>query len=59
MQKILLAYDGTPEADAALDAAAELASAFGAEIGVVSVVPVHPRATVVVVRPSASKRTDG
>lgn len=42
MKKILLAYDGTPEADAALADAAELASALDAAIGVVSVVPVSP-----------------
>lgn len=42
MNRILLAYDGTAEADAALAAAAELATKLGAEIGVVSVVPMHP-----------------
>lgn len=42
MRKILLAYDATPEADVALERAAELAKALGAEVGVVSVVPFHP-----------------
>jgi nucleotide-binding universal stress UspA family protein len=42
MNKILLAYDGTAEAEAALAVAAELATKLGAEIGVVSVVPMHP-----------------
>lgn len=42
MKKILLAYDATPEAEAALATAAELASGLHAAIGVVSVVPVHP-----------------
>ncbi len=42
MNKILLAYDGTDEAKAALAVAAELATKLGAEIGVVSVVPMHP-----------------
>lgn len=42
MKKILLAYDGTLEAEAALVTAAELASGLHAAIGVVSVVPVHP-----------------
>jgi nucleotide-binding universal stress UspA family protein len=40
IRRILLAYDGTPEAIDALATAAELASALGAAIGVVSVVPV-------------------
>ena len=42
MNKILLAYDGTPEAEAALTVAAELATKLDAAIGVVSVVPMHP-----------------
>ena len=42
MNKILLAYDGTTEADSALTTAADLAARLGAPIGVVSVVPVHP-----------------
>ena len=42
MNKILLAYDGTAEAEAALIVAAELATKLDAAIGVVSVVPVHP-----------------
>ncbi|MEX1278445.1 MAG: universal stress protein, partial [Chloroflexota bacterium] len=42
MNKILLAYDGTAQAEAALGVAAELATKLGAEIGVVSVVPMHP-----------------
>ena len=41
MNKILLAYDGTAESDAALAIGADLATKLGAEIGVVSVVPVH------------------
>jgi nucleotide-binding universal stress UspA family protein len=42
MKKILVAYDGTEPADHALTTAIDLAKAFGAAIGVVSVVPVHP-----------------
>jgi nucleotide-binding universal stress UspA family protein len=42
MQKILVAYDGTDPAKRALFKAAALAKAFGATIGVVSVVPRHP-----------------
>jgi len=42
MKKILVAYDGTEPADHALATAIDLAKAFGAAIGVVSVVPVHP-----------------
>lgn len=42
MKKILLAYDGTVGAEAALRQTVELAKAFNAEVGVVSVVPVHP-----------------
>lgn len=42
MKKILVAYDGTESADHALLAAIDLAKAFDASIGVVSVVPVHP-----------------
>lgn len=42
MKKILVAYDGTDAADSALTTAIDLARAFRAEIGVVSVVPVHP-----------------
>jgi len=42
MKRILLAYDGTPAADTALTATVALAKAFEAEVGVVSVVPVHP-----------------
>lgn len=40
-KRILLAYDGTEEAFRALEYAAELAEVLKAEIGVVSVVPVH------------------
>jgi nucleotide-binding universal stress UspA family protein len=42
MDKILVAYDGTEPADRALATAIDLAKAFDATIGVVSVVPVHP-----------------
>ena len=42
MKKILVAYDGTEPADHALATAIDLAKAFEAAIGVVSVVPVHP-----------------
>jgi nucleotide-binding universal stress UspA family protein len=42
MKRILLAYDGTPAADTALTTTVALAKAFKAEVGVVSVVPVHP-----------------
>ena len=40
-QRILLAYDGSEESIRALDYAAGLATALKAEIGVVSVVPIH------------------
>jgi nucleotide-binding universal stress UspA family protein len=42
MKKILVAYDGGQPAKRALDLAAELAQRYGARVGVVSVVPVHP-----------------
>lgn len=42
MKKILVAYDGTEGADRALTTAIDLAKAFHAEVGVVSVIPVHP-----------------
>jgi nucleotide-binding universal stress UspA family protein len=42
MQKILVAYDGGEPARRALDVAADLALKFGAEVGVVSVIPYHP-----------------
>ena len=45
MKKILLAYDGTPAADTALTTTVILAKAVDAEVGVVSVVPVHPGRT--------------
>ncbi len=41
MKKILLAYDGGDPARRALETVAELASSFGAEVSVVSVVPIH------------------
>ena len=41
MKKILLAYDGSEAADSALQQTIDLARAFKAEVGVVSVVPVH------------------
>ncbi len=40
-KRILLAYDGTEQARRALDFAVDLAKLTKAEIGVVSVVPVH------------------
>jgi nucleotide-binding universal stress UspA family protein len=42
MNKILLAYDGGEPAKRALDQTIELANKFGAQVGVISVVPVHP-----------------
>ncbi len=42
MKKILVAYDGGEPAHRALDMAADLATHYGAIIGVVSVVPFHP-----------------
>lgn len=42
MKKILLAYDGGEPAKRALDQTIELATKFGAQVGVISVVPVHP-----------------
>ena len=42
MKKILLAYDGGEPARRALDQTVELAKLLGAEVGVISVVPVHP-----------------
>jgi len=42
MKKILVAYDATEPADRALTTAIDLAKAFGATVGVISVVPVHP-----------------
>jgi nucleotide-binding universal stress UspA family protein len=42
MKKILVAYDGGQPARRALELAAELAHPFGAQVGVVSVIPVHP-----------------
>ena len=45
MKKILVAYDGTPAADTALATTVSLAKAFDAQVGVVSVVPVHPGRT--------------
>src|SRR6185436_6058208 len=45
MKRILLAYDGTPAADTAMSTTVALAKALKAEVGVVSVVPVHPGRT--------------
>lgn len=42
MNKILLAYDGGEPARRALEQTIELAKRFGAQVGVISVVPVHP-----------------
>ena len=42
MKKILVAYDGDEPADLALERGAELAEAFGAELGIVSVTPWRP-----------------
>ncbi len=42
MKKLLVAYDGGEPAKHALEQAAELASALGASVSVVSVVPAHP-----------------
>ena len=42
MDKILVAYDGTPPSKRALHTAATLGKAFKASLGVVSVVPRHP-----------------
>ena len=42
MKKILVAYDGTEPSKRALTAAAVLGKAFGATLGVVSVVPRRP-----------------
>jgi nucleotide-binding universal stress UspA family protein len=42
MKKILLAYDGGEPARRALDKTIELAKLTQAEVGVISVVPVHP-----------------
>ncbi len=42
MKRILLAYDGSEPAKRALDQVAEFASAFKAEVSVVSVVPARP-----------------
>jgi nucleotide-binding universal stress UspA family protein len=42
MRKILVAYDGGEPARRALDVAADIAHRFGAEVGVVSVIPYHP-----------------
>lgn len=41
MKRILVAYDGGEPARKALATAADLAKRYGAEVGVVSVVPVH------------------
>jgi nucleotide-binding universal stress UspA family protein len=42
MKKILLAYDGGEPAKRALDQTVELAKLFGAQVGVISVVPTRP-----------------
>lgn len=45
MNKILLAYDGGEPAKRALEQTIELAKRFSADVGVISVVPVHPGRT--------------
>ena len=45
MKHILVAYDGGEPARRALETAIELTKKFGAELAVVSVVPVHPGRT--------------
>ena len=42
MKKILVAYDGGQPGRKALDTAIDLAKRYGAELDVVSVVPIHP-----------------
>jgi len=42
MKNILVAYDGGEPAHKALETAIELTQQFGAQLAVVSVVPVHP-----------------
>jgi nucleotide-binding universal stress UspA family protein len=42
MKKILVAYDGGEPAHRALEAGIEMVKAFGGELTVVSVVPLHP-----------------
>jgi nucleotide-binding universal stress UspA family protein len=44
MNRILLAYDGTPPAVRALETTVELATKLGAVVGVVSVVPIRAMA---------------
>ena len=41
MKRILLAYDGTEPAVRALESTVDLATRFGAFVGVISVVPIH------------------
>jgi nucleotide-binding universal stress UspA family protein len=41
MKRILLAYDGGEPARRALDTTVDLATRFGASVGVISVIPVH------------------
>lgn len=43
MKRILLAYDGGAPAQRALEQTIELAQQFGAQVGVISVVPVGAR----------------
>lgn len=45
MNKILLAYDGSEPSKRALEQTIELAGRFSADVGVISVVPVHPGRT--------------
>jgi nucleotide-binding universal stress UspA family protein len=41
MKRILLAYDGTPQAHKALETAADLSKKYEAPLSVVSVIPLH------------------
>jgi nucleotide-binding universal stress UspA family protein len=57
MNRILLAYDGTAEAEAALAVAAELATKLGAEVGVVSACRCTPAGSAAIAaRPTVSSK---
>lgn len=49
MKRILLAYDGTEAAQRALDATVEMVAKFGANVAVISVVPI--RTSIVAINP--------